>query len=105
MHAAYAVNATRSLTMQALWTGLGLSVACGLGTLGTSAGRLAVANRPESCRTHVGDGGNLRATLHSHFKPLKARGQFDCRLRHHHGRTRSNTRPRNQKFNTPAHSA
>ena len=33
-------------------------------------------------------------------------GQINCHLRHlDHDRTRSNTRPRNQKFSTPAHRA
>ena len=40
------------------------------------------------------------------MEPLEALGEIDGRLWHcDHDRTRSNTRPRNQKFSTPAHSA
>lgn len=39
-------------------------------------------------------------------RQLEALGQLDGRFRHHgRERTWSKTRPRNQKFNTPAHSA
>lgn len=67
---------------------------------------MAVTNRPEACGTNVGNGGDLDATLDLAFEPLEALGQLDGRLRHFdHGLTRSKTRPRNQKFSTPAHSA
>jgi hypothetical protein len=40
------------------------------------------------------------------MKALEPFGQLDGRLRHgDQDRTFSNTRPRNQKFSTPAHSA
>lgn len=44
--------------------------------------------------------------LRHSVKSLEAFGQFDGHLRHlDHDRTLSNTRPKNQKFSTPAHSA
>lgn len=67
---------------------------------------MAVPNRPETCGADVGDGGDLDSTLDSAFEPLEALGQLNGRLRYFdHGRTRSNTRPRNQKLSTPAQSA
>lgn len=67
---------------------------------------MAVADRPEASGTDVGNGGDLDSALHPAFESLEALRQIDGGLRHrHHGRTRSNTRPRNQKFSTPAHSA
>ena len=66
---------------------------------------MAVANRPEACGSDVRDGGDLDATLDLALETLEAFCQFDSGLRHRHDRTRSNTRPRNQKFRTPAHSA
>ena len=39
-------------------------------------------------------------------KSFEALGKVDGNIRHlDHVRTRSNTRPKNQKFSTPAHSA
>ena len=67
---------------------------------------MAVANRPEACGADVGNGGDLDATSDLALEPLEALGQLYGCLRHFdHGRTRSNTRPRNQKFSTPAHRA
>lgn len=67
---------------------------------------MAVPNRPEPCRADVGDSSDLDSALHPALESLEALGQINGRLRHlDHGRTRSNTRPRNQKFSTPAHSA
>ena len=66
---------------------------------------VAVADRPVAGRAKV----RVRATgvlLGHAMEPLEAFGKIDGRLWYlDHGRTRSNTRPRNQKFSTPAHSA
>ena len=67
---------------------------------------MAVPNRPEACGANVGNGSDLYSVLDLALESLEALGQINGRLRHFdHGRTRSNTRPRNQKFSTPAHSA
>ena len=67
--------------------------------------QMAIANRPVARWADV----RMRASrigLWHAVEPLEALGQLDGRFRHPgHERTRSNTRPRNQKFNTPAHSA
>ncbi len=67
--------------------------------------QMAVANRPVARWADV----RMRASrigLRHAVEPLEALGQLDGRFRHPgHERTRSNTRPRNQKFSTPAHSA
>ena len=65
----------------------------------------AVADRPVACRADVGMR-TARVVPWYAVKPLEAFGQIYGRLRNrNHDRTRSNTRPRNQKFNTPAQSA
>jgi hypothetical protein len=48
----------------------------------------------------------MRIVLRHPMESLEPLGQFDgCLWNINHDRTRSNTRPRNQKFSTPAHSA
>ena len=66
---------------------------------------VAVADGPVAGWADVG----MRAAaivLRHAVKALEPLGQIDGRLRNRdHDRTRSNTRPRNQKFSTPAHRA
>lgn len=66
----------------------------------------AVADGPVPCRADIGVCAALRIALGNTMEALEAFGQADrSRWHFYHGRTRSNTRPKNQKFSTPAHSA
>src|SRR5690606_1934225 len=67
--------------------------------------QVPVADGPVAGRADVGMR-PARIILRHAVEALEALGQIDGRLGNRdHGRTRSNTRPRNQKFSTPAHSA
>jgi hypothetical protein len=64
-----------------------------------------IADGPVAGRANVGMCAAGIGSRHT-VEALEALGQVDGRFGHRdHGRTRSNTRPRNQKFSTPAHSA
>lgn len=67
--------------------------------------KVAITDGPVACRAEV----RVRAARVDLWHPmesLEVLGQIDSGLRYlNHDRTRSNTRPRNQKFSTPAHSA
>ena len=63
--------------------------------------QMAIANRPVPCGADVRVCAS-RIDLRHAMESLEALGQLDGRFRHFaHERTRSNTRPRNQKFSTP----
>ena len=67
--------------------------------------QMAVANRPVARWTDVRMGAAGIDFGHP-MEPLEALGQMDRGSRNlDRDRTRSNTRPRHQKFSTPAHSA
>jgi hypothetical protein len=67
---------------------------------------MTVPNRPEPCWADIGNGSDLDSALHLTLESLEALGQGDgCLGNLAHGLTRSNTRPMNQKFSTPAHRA
>lgn len=65
-----------------------------------------VADRPVACRADVGVGAAMGIALGYAVEALEALGLVDRgRWDFDHERTRSNTRPRNQKLSTPAQKA
>ncbi|TXT26208.1 MAG: hypothetical protein FD131_4325 [Rhodocyclaceae bacterium] len=67
---------------------------------------MAKANRPVPCRADVRMGPPLWIELRHTMEALELLGQGNRGgWNIDHGRTLSNTRPKNQKFSTPAHKA